>query len=345
MALEWTNDDDQIQTISMPADKVASISNSNNRGTIIWDDAYGSGIDFEWEATPYRLNKILTVSGLNDLPPPAQYVQNGGNPVLRLNLVLAHSSDVDIYVNDQLWDKRSKQQTFDRIEFRKDGEMLRSFMPLLYWDSEGSKGQSIATVEKRGNSLYISIRVPYEWLQSAVYPVYIDADITIDANAENTLFRRAIRGGPFWTSALTGYVIYLDVNADLVYRKTADGGATWGGATVIVAPGSGDVAIFDSYADWQTVGDAGTKIHIVYMSKDTDEVRYVYLDTSGDSVGGDDLIETCQGGGSFVTTFNLTNYMISITKTRGGNFAVDFKYRDNLNNPFFGFYTSPDADT
>ena len=345
MALEWTNDYNMIQQVSMPQDVNPIITNPDGEGTITWDNAYGSGIDFEWKSTTTRLNKILTISGLNDLPPPAQYIQDGDNPVLRLNLIFAPSSGVDIYADGSLWNKSSKQQTFDRIEFRKDGEVLWSFAPLMYWDSEGSEGQSVATVEKRGNSLYISIRVPYEWLQSAVYPVYIDADIMIDANAYTSIYSRTIRGGPFWTSALIGYVIYLNATSDLVYRKTADGGATWSGATVVVAPGSCDSLIYDSYADWQTVGDAGTKIHIVYMSADTEEVRYVYLDTSDDSVGGDDLIETCQGTGTFFGAPGLRSFQISITKTRGGNFAVAFKYKDSGNNKLFGFYTSPDADT
>ena len=50
-------------------------------------------------------------------------------------------------------------------------------MPLRYWDSEDNEGQSVATLEKRGNKLYISVRVPYEWLRTATYPVFIDTDV------------------------------------------------------------------------------------------------------------------------------------------------------------------------
>jgi len=60
-------------------------------------------------------------------------------------------------------------------------------MPLRYWgsgdDPETNEGQSVATLEKRGNKLYISIRVPYNWLQTAVYPVYIDTDVEADIDA------------------------------------------------------------------------------------------------------------------------------------------------------------------
>ena len=152
----------------------------------------------------------------------------------------------------------------------------------------------------------------------------------------------ATRGGVFWTSPTVGYVIYTDSNLDLKYNKTTDGGATWGGAVNIR---TGDVRSFDCWADWQTAGDAGTKIHIAYVDVSSDDVRYVYLDTSGDSIGGDDLIEACQGTGSMLVELSRIYFHITITKTRGGNLAVAFRYKDSNEIAFYGFYTSPDGDT
>ncbi len=172
------------------------------------------------------------------------------------------------------------------------------------------------------------------------------ADVTIDANVQTALGYRTLRGGTFWVSPTVGYDIYLNATADLVYKKTADGGGTWGAAQVIVAAASCNAWMFDCWADWQTDGDAGTKVHIVYVSADTGEIRYVYLDTSDDSVGGDDLIETCQGNGIFnAQSGQYGTCVVSITKTRGGNLAVAIKYKDSLNAEFNSFYTSPDADT
>ncbi|MBA7549798.1 hypothetical protein ES705_42295 [subsurface metagenome] len=171
------------------------------------------------------------------------------------------------------------------------------------------------------------------------------ADITIESTVCGFQSKIGIRGGIFWTSPTVGYVIYADYYYDLLYRKTADGGASWAAAVPIAAAGSCYTLSYDCWADWQTAGDAGTKIHIVYVSHDTNEVRYVYLDTSDDSVGGDDLIETCQGTGIFDITVGLLYAMVSITKTRGGNLAVALKYWDNTDVKFNSFYTSPDADT
>jgi len=221
MALEWTNDLDQIQQVSMPqsvspvitnpvVDLLPAVGMPSHQGTIRWGDAYGEGLDFEWRCSATRLLKTLTISGLDNLPPPYQYIQDGGNPVLRLNLIFDPSSDVDIYVNDQLWGRSGKAQTFDAIEFRKDGEVLWGFMPLRYWDSSegGNGGQSVATLERRGNKLYISIRVPYEWLQNAVYPVFIDTDVDEQVGATADDGRRYTGSLGFSTtdtSQFTGY--------------------------------------------------------------------------------------------------------------------------------------------
>jgi len=168
------------------------------------------------------------------------------------------------------------------------------------------------------------------------------ADVTIEGSAYVSLHKTAARGGPFWISPTVGYVIYTNDVQDLKYRKTADGGANWGAAVNIR---TGSVISYDCWADWQTAGDAGTKIHIAYIDSDSDDIRYVYLDTSGDSVGGDDQIEACQGTGDMSTSIGWLYFQISITKTRGGNLAVAFRYYDTGFTHFYLFYTSPDGDT
>ena len=200
MALEWTNDLDQIQPISMPqgvtpvitnpeVDLLPAVGMPSHQGTIRWNDAYGEGINFEWRCTSTRLVKILEVESLSKLPVPEQFILDGGNPVLRLNLIFDASSGVDIHIDGELWNRRTKKQTFGVLEFHKDGEVLWGFMPLRYWGSgtepKANKGQSVASLEKRGNKLYISVRVPYEWLETAVFPVFIDVDVDVDIAASS----------------------------------------------------------------------------------------------------------------------------------------------------------------
>jgi hypothetical protein len=140
------------------------------------------------------------------------------------------------------------------------------------------------------------------------------ADVAIETSASTNLMYEATRGGIFWQSATVGYVIYIDSSGDLKYRKTSDGGANWGAATNIR---TGLIYSYDCWADWQTAGDAGTKIHIVYIDNEADNAdwRYVYLDTSTDTVGGDATIVA----GNVTSYSSTVGQNVSITKSRGGN--------------------------
>ena len=168
------------------------------------------------------------------------------------------------------------------------------------------------------------------------------ADIIVDAAVFSQSYEVGHRAGPFWKTDLIGYDIYIDNSFSLQYNKTADGGATWAGGVDIEAH---ICNVSDAWADWQTDGDAGTKIHIAFIDTDDDNIRYIYLDTSDDSVGGDDIILACEGTGAINLTGDRTDHQISITKTRGGNICVAVRYKDSAPTTFEHFYTSPDADT
>lgn len=231
MALGWTNDLGQIQQISMPQSVVPVISNpavdllpavgvTSHEGTIRWNNAYGSGIDFEWKCASTRLVKILQINSFANLLVPQQYIIDGGNPVLRLNLIFAPSTALAIYVDGAVWDKKTKRQTFNAIEFSKGGEVLWSFKPMVYKGSNGNRGKSAATLEKSGNNLYISVRIPYSWLQSAIYPVVIDpvVDEQVGAGGDDAYEEG---DGSFWAAA--------DVVVVARYTSTSSGFYMCGG--------------------------------------------------------------------------------------------------------------------
>ena len=347
MALEWTNDLDQIQPIEMPNDVVPIVDTNetelekgviNYQGYVRWNDAYGTGIDFKWECSPGTLEKRLIIDSLANLPAPEQYM--GDNVSLRLNLIFDPTTDLLIWVDGELWGKNSQVQTFSHIQFTRDGQTVFSFKPLQYWSSDPVQdGESVATLDKKGNSLYISILVPYEWLQTAVYPVYIDADVTIDAAAHIVVHDiQTSRCGPFWVSTTTAYIIYIESGTTIVYNKTGDGGDTWGGQVTIESSTS---IYVDCFPDWQVDGDAGTKIHIVYADYANDDIKYIYLDTDGDSVGGEKVIYD----GTIVQVSGWDRNQLSITKSRGGTYYISVKYVDASEGAIYAFYSSPDADT
>lgn len=169
------------------------------------------------------------------------------------------------------------------------------------------------------------------------------ADVAIETSTDTNFDSIAARGGPFWTTPLIGYVVYTDLGHDLAYGKTIDGGVNWSKVDLIAVA---TIQALDCWADWQTPGDSGTKIHIACIDYSTHDVTYVYIDTSDDSTG-TYKIEDCQGTGSFYGTPSRAYFGISITKARGGNLAASFYYTDDDAPPtwFYKFYTSPDGET
>ena len=240
MALEWANDLGQIEQISMPQDVAPAVSNpiydilpdsTNSIGTIKWYDAYGDGINFLWRNTPGNLGKLLEVTDSSDLPSPPSYIVNGGNPALRLNFIFTPSKDMDIYVDGVLWDQKSNnpQETVSPIVFRSGSDLLWNFMPARCWDSSEIEIDNIYPVvttrlRKVAISLYISVLVPYSWLQTAVYPVYIDPTINNQAVTASTddAFQYGDDGSD-------GTMFVTDVNLQL-YADTSAFERRWGGA-------------------------------------------------------------------------------------------------------------------
>jgi hypothetical protein len=168
-----------------------------------------------------------------------------------------------------------------------------------------------------------------------------NADVTIDDSIDNELHAGQVRGGPYWKSALIGYIIYIDGNHELVWSKTTDGGANWSAA---VEFGFDSIVAVDAWADWQTPGDEGTVIHIICHSCESNNVEYVWLDTSDDSDGSDTIV-ACQGTGSFQTTIARAYSFCTISKTCGGNIVVVGRYHDNADTNHEYAYKSADGDT
>ena len=174
MALQYSNDLNQIQQISMPGAVDASVDDD----TLTWTDGYGPGRSLSWQAQTARLAKLLTIDSLADLPAVEQFILDGGNPVLELSLIFAHSSGVTPYVNGREW-KRGERDTQGLVEFRDgSGNVLWWFALPRSWDSDGNGQLGTFRFKKQGNSLYVSHRVPLSFVQGAAYPLMVD--VTID---------------------------------------------------------------------------------------------------------------------------------------------------------------------
>jgi hypothetical protein len=139
------------------------------------------------------------------------------------------------------------------------------------------------------------------------------ADVTIDSSIASAT-ARGIRTVVFSTE-LVGYTFYLDADGTFVYRKSTDGGATWG-SLVTINSVTNHIA-FDVWFD-QWAGGSGTLIHLFYINTTNSDVFWRSLDTNGDTLGTE---RTAFNG---ITAVGGRGAFCSGTKTRSGYLYVAF---------------------
>jgi len=142
--------------------------------------------------------------------------------------------------------------------------------------------------------------------------VALAADITVSSdNAGAYEHFENMEAGIFWTSNSTGYMFHKYYQ---YMRKTTNGGSTW--SNVGSAQNLDKAA--SCWADWETPGDTGTKMHFAYHYGDA--IYYKYFDTYTDTWSAGVLVEStithCAGPNE------LSELGISITKTAGKTLAI-----------------------
>jgi len=180
---------------------------------------------------------------------------------------------------------------------------------------EKSRGATpeASLVKQEDKKQSVSTEVVFEELRK--WQIAVDADVTIDAAAILGT-ARGMRNTVF-TTHLIGYHFFIDADSDLKYYKTADGGATWGGLTVIKITET--IHAFDVWYDQWTPGDTGSKIHIWYVGLAADDVVYETLDTANDDVQSSEVIVF-----NGATSIAGRGVFVSGAKMRGGNLYVGF---------------------
>ena len=120
-----------------------------------------------------------------------------------------------------------------------------------------------------------------------------------------------------FVNATTGYLFYNDASSDFVYKKTTDGGATWGSPVAI--SGADTMSDFDVWFDQWTPGDKGSCIHIFWFgSSTTDNATYNRLNTTNDTLSGN--VQVFNGA----TAVGGRGTFVSGAKMRGGNLFCTF---------------------
>lgn len=104
------------------------------------------------------------------------------------------------------------------------------------------------------------------------------------------------------------YYVYVDSGSDVAFRKSSDGGLTWGPPTVVFA---GTVTALSIWYDRWSGISAGL-IHCAYAESATDDILYRTIDTeSSDALSTQTTI--------FLGASTAANGWLSITRARGGN--------------------------
>jgi len=181
MALNYRNDYSQLQQISM----IQSVVGINNTNKFTYPNAYGSGIDLQYENRLGILKENLVINSFSDLSEIAGYIEAGQNPTLDLDFII--SSNGKLRINGEEWDKSSTVQTSTSVQITDElGNVLYSLPTPIIQDSSGNEIIGGYEFKKSGQSLYIILKTNYTWLKDAVYPVYIDPTITLqEADTEN----------------------------------------------------------------------------------------------------------------------------------------------------------------
>jgi len=161
-----------LEEISMIQDVVGS----PNRSIFLYKNAYGDGIDLQYSYYNELLKENLIISQLSDLPSPPQYMIDQGNITLNLDFVLETDSN-HIIIEGAEWDKKTDITTSNEVYIKNESGDIIYYLSVPYaYDSYGSVQLLEYQFKKQGNSLYVTIKTPYSWLNEFErgYPVYID---------------------------------------------------------------------------------------------------------------------------------------------------------------------------
>jgi len=157
------------------------------------------------------------------------------------------------------------------------------------------------------------------------FPLIIDsAEVTIANNVSNATLFYGSSPKIVFTDDQTGYAFYPAASDDVAYRKTTNGGTSWGSEVIFRnenVGGTGDSGMAVWFDQW-TPGATSTEldIHVASVTEADDDTEYNTLDTKTDTIGIPVEIVTSNAwsAGNQAT--------VSIMKATDGDFYV---YNDN----------------
>jgi len=169
-SISWINQDNSNQQIAIKQ----AVTGIADDMTLTFLNAYGNGLHFSYTAHPKRLIKHFTVD--SPLPDPAAWLT--GTIWLEVQWSISNSDGVELWLDGVRWTRENnvRVRTSNSIEFRSEatGEVLWYADAPMAIDANGEAVQAQYEVHNQNNNYFIRVRVPREWLETAIYPVVVD---------------------------------------------------------------------------------------------------------------------------------------------------------------------------
>jgi len=186
-AVEWVNDEGQSET----AASFSQVTPTINDDEIKWSDI-ATGWDIRVQAQTGRLVKWLDIDSLANLGSPTI---GGTNIRLQMRFTFQKSSGLEVWVNGVQWEEKNNTwaETSGDIEFRDSITQ----QPVFYFqrpsgfDNIGDVAPMSQRVRRLGVNFYAEVDTPWNWLQSATYPISLDetVDEQVGASADDVTWK------------------------------------------------------------------------------------------------------------------------------------------------------------
>jgi len=257
------------------------ITAKNSKGSrkdniVSYKRVFGEGIDIEIETTKMRWRKKIKINSLDDLDIP------DGAEFLEIKFELETTFDIEG------WDKESELEFTKAIKIGEESQIES----IKSWDSspevldkDGNpidKQQThIGVLSKEDGKLYLTKKLPVEWLREAVFPIWTDVEI-----AYGTTYA--------FNSAATISPAIAALDSTHIVVAFQDAGDSNQGKAIIGVISSTDIITFGSEYVFNS-GQISTVYQTGLGALDSTHFVIVYTD-SGNNAKGTAIIGTVASG-------------------------------------------------
>jgi len=208
ISLNYRNSDGYTQEIN----KTQPIIGVEQGDTFVYPNIFGNNYNLTYTVKTDKLEKNLILDQKPTQPHPD--VLAGNNITLDMDFLIDYTANLDIYINDALWDKKSTIETTKKILFKEQNtENTLFYMQKPYaYDNEYDYTELKYQLKKQGNSIFITIKTPYMWLNDPLraYPVNIDPTTDIGYEYVESIYHLWNTYDSYYVNLTNGFQITND---------------------------------------------------------------------------------------------------------------------------------------